>query len=168
MDKQSATIDGYRPISLPVDHSAMNKFGSREEECFELVSSEIRKLIDWAPGFLRTAGQYLQSQSCTRGSTATDGDETMLIGARFAEVSMSRKRYFMVPYPQNDQFTAREGPYGQISRLMKAPEDKQVRIALKGLGGIGLVTLRRAGPGPLSILISWAQVLTCMRCENYS
>lgn len=61
VDKYSATIDGYRPISLPVDHFETNKFGSSEEESFKLISSEAKDLIARIPEFLRTAGQCLDS-----------------------------------------------------------------------------------------------------------
>lgn len=68
-------------------------------------------------------------------------NEGRLIGVILQAVLVSRKLYFTVPYPQNDQFTVRDKPYGDVSRLVKRPDDKQIRVALRGLGGIGLVSL---------------------------
>jgi len=48
VDKRSATIDGYESISLPVDHSEMNKYGSPNDCGFSLISSKIKDLVKWS------------------------------------------------------------------------------------------------------------------------
>lgn len=65
-----------------------------------------------------------------------------LISMVIKAIFMSPKKHFMVPYRQSNLFTARDGPYGNVSRLMKMPQDKQVLIALRDVEGIGLVKLR--------------------------
>ena len=53
VEQESATIDGYPRISLPLDHSQLNKFGSLEDEGFRLVSSNLRKLVESSQSLLR-------------------------------------------------------------------------------------------------------------------
>lgn len=57
--KPSAKLDGNYPISVPVDHSDMNKFGTSEEVSFQLVPSEIQELVEWTSDFLQLVDQYL-------------------------------------------------------------------------------------------------------------
>jgi hypothetical protein len=52
VSQQSATHLGKRMIPLDTDHSGLNKFSGKDDENFELVLPEIRRMVEDGPSIV--------------------------------------------------------------------------------------------------------------------
>ena len=49
VDRDSATLPGWRAIGLTTDHSGLNKFRSKDDANFEMVVAKLRERATTAP-----------------------------------------------------------------------------------------------------------------------
>lgn len=60
VSSQSASLVGKRMMFLNTDHSGLNKFSGKDDENFELVLPEIRRMVEDGPSIVA-------ERHCTKG-----------------------------------------------------------------------------------------------------
>ncbi|KAK2922580.1 Tetratricopeptide repeat [Fusarium oxysporum f. sp. vasinfectum] len=120
VSKESATFEGYDPITIHANHADMVKFRSTEENGFKRVVGE---LIAWKSEIGLTT---IQPET-----NALTGN---CYGGRKHTTTKSRTHY--LPFSRNKNFVGRGGVIAELQKLLFAHPGGQ-RAALVGLGGVG-------------------------------
>ncbi|KAJ4123946.1 hypothetical protein NW765_006991 [Fusarium oxysporum] len=110
VSKESATFEGYDPITIHANHGDMVKFGSTEENGFKRVVGEL------------TAWESMIGQR--------------LIPLQTRENTTTRCKLHYLPLSRNKKFTGRQSVIAQLQQLLFTDPDGK-RVALVGLGGVG-------------------------------
>ncbi|KAK7570364.1 hypothetical protein V3481_019544 [Fusarium oxysporum f. sp. vasinfectum] len=120
VSKESATFEGYDPITIHANHADMVKFGSTEET-----------------GFKRVVGE-LTAWKSEIGLTTIQPETNALTGNYSVrrKHSMTKPRTHYLPFSRNRNFVGREGVIAELQKLLFAHPGGQ-QAALVGLGGVG-------------------------------
>ncbi|CAG9999707.1 unnamed protein product [Clonostachys byssicola] len=119
VSKESATFEGYDPISIHANHRDMVKFSSAEENGFKRVVGELLFLIS-------EIGERSEPLS-GRSDLATE--------ARGSNVSAKHTKHYL-PFQKSRNFVGRQEIIDNLQQLVFVNSDHQ-RVALVGLGGMG-------------------------------
>ncbi|KAH6970345.1 hypothetical protein BKA56DRAFT_661160 [Ilyonectria sp. MPI-CAGE-AT-0026] len=130
VSKESATFEGYDPITIHANHGGMVKFSSAEENGFRRLVGE---LTVWESEIGRSisAPEAVAPQARVETNTAIVKE-----GVVSATNAMIEHTMHYLPFPRNRNFVERKGIIETLERLLLADSDSQ-RVALVGLGGMG-------------------------------
>ncbi|KAG8667878.1 hypothetical protein FPOAC1_012717 [Fusarium poae] len=120
VSKDSATFEGYDPISIHADHADMVKFRSAEENGFKRV---VGVLTAW------------ESEIDDRCLT-TIQPETNASTGNISVDAATKSRPHYLPFTRNKNFTGRNEAISELQKLLFTHSDGS-RVALVGLGGAG-------------------------------
>ncbi|KAH7230887.1 kinesin light chain [Fusarium tricinctum] len=120
VSKESATFEGYDPITIHANHADMVKFRSIEENGFKRVVGE---LTAWKSEIGLTT---LQPET-----SAWTGNCSVR-----RKPSTTKPRSHYLPFSRNKNFVGRGGVIAELQKLLFSHPDGQ-RAALVGLGGVG-------------------------------
>ncbi|CAH0053253.1 unnamed protein product [Clonostachys solani] len=119
VSKESATLEGYDPISIHANHRDMVKFFSAEEN-----------------GFKRLVGELLVLEhEIDERNEPLSGRSDPTTEVKEGNISTKHTKHYL-PYPRNRNFIGRQEMIDNLQQLIFANSDHQ-RVALVGLGGMG-------------------------------
>ncbi|KAI8648856.1 NB-ARC domain-containing protein [Fusarium sp. Ph1] len=130
MSKESATFEGYDPITIHANHGDMVKFRSAEENGFKRLvgeltvwESEISQSISTPEAI---APEAIAPEAHVETNTAIGKERVIL----------AKHTMHYLPFPRNRKFVGRKDVIETLEYLLTSSDEQQ--IALVGLGGMAL------------------------------
>lgn len=120
VSKESATIDGYRSISIHANHRDMTRFASTEDAGFQRLLGELTR--------------WERSVAVPSSTGHPVGTATTHPPANAVKKGTIQPSYY-IPFPSNRRFVGREETLGQLKEVF-TNNDSQ-KAAVVGLGGVG-------------------------------
>lgn len=121
VSKDSATFDGYNPITIHADHKTMVKFNSVGDNGFKRLVSELKRWVS----------------DIDEGWFMASADQTSTLRPRIsAESTIRQPSVHHLPFSKNYNLVGRKDVLEHLrQRLLNGPGGQ--RLALLGLGGMG-------------------------------
>lgn len=121
VSRESATFDGYTPITIRADHKTMVKFSSASDNGFKRLVSELKRWVS----------------DINEERFMTSADQANTLHPRVgAESTTRRPSVHHLPLSKNYNFVGRKDVLENLrQRLLNDPEGQ--KLALLGLGGMG-------------------------------
>ncbi|CAI7648569.1 unnamed protein product [Penicillium glandicola] len=129
---------------LPATHSQMCKFGDREQPGYKLTCGILHRFIKLAGPLI--ASRHQESHSFLAARRAHEATEILAfdihhdnkpVSFKLKPATDSRNQHFLVPLAVSDNYTGRERLAQGLQEKLLAPNIRQKRFVLYGLGGSG-------------------------------
>lgn len=129
---------------LPATHSQMCKFGDREQPGYKLTCGILHRFIKLAGPLI--ASRHQESHSFLAARRAHEATEILAfdihhdnkpVSFKLKPATDSQNQHFLVPLAVSDNYTGRERLAQGLQEKLLAPNIRQKRFVLYGLGGSG-------------------------------